>query len=49
MLCLVFQYPDIINPVLDSIEAISSKCIATYEKMVSNPSAEDYDVIKVLL
>ncbi|NWI57994.1 KIME kinase, partial [Calyptomena viridis] len=40
------QFPAIMNPVLDSIDAISQECQSVLEEMPANPSPEYYPVLE---
>ncbi|KAF2986587.1 hypothetical protein EK904_009212, partial [Melospiza melodia maxima] len=42
----VKEFPAIMNPVLDSIDAISQECQSVLEAMPANPSAEHYPVLE---
>ncbi|XP_064024492.1 mevalonate kinase [Pogoniulus pusillus] len=44
----LLKYPAIMNPVLDSIDAISQECQSLLEAMPANPSPEDYPVLEEL-
>ncbi|KFO95832.1 Mevalonate kinase, partial [Calypte anna] len=44
----ILKFPAIMNPVLDSIDAISQECQSVLEAMPANPSAEYYPVLEDL-
>ncbi|NXG45928.1 KIME kinase, partial [Psilopogon haemacephalus] len=44
----LLKFPAILNPVLDSIDAISQECQSLLEAMPANPSPEDYPVLEEL-
>lgn len=41
------QFPAIMKPVLDSIDAISQECQSALEAMPADPSPEHYPVLEV--
>ncbi|NXL44390.1 KIME kinase, partial [Podilymbus podiceps] len=44
----ILKFPAIMNPVLDSIDAISQECQSVLEAMPANPSPEYYSVLEEL-
>ncbi|OXB62167.1 hypothetical protein ASZ78_015349 [Callipepla squamata] len=44
----ILKFPAIMNPVLDSIDAISQECQSVLEAMAANPSPEYYPVLEEL-
>ena len=47
LICVWLQYPDILGPVIESIEAISNKCKTVFEEMTTGILEEHYQILEV--